>query len=344
MPSSRRYELYMHTLNPTSAQLLDILVDRLNIGIFAVDRNMEVTLWNRYMESHSTKPAAEVLGRNLFECFADLPRKMLLHNINSVFILKNFAFTSWEQRPYLFKFRLNRPVTGGADFMYQDCTFIPLKDEHGEVQQVCITLIDVTDTAIYQKMMREAMSSLAEASHRDGLTGIHNRRYIEEAVAKEFGRVQRYGGTLSIILFDLDNYKTINDTHGHLTGDEVLRSAAKSIGAGVRTTATIGRYGGEEIKALLPATNIDGAMILAERQRNHLASLPVIHGGLTVSVTVSSGVAEWQPNMQRYENLIKAADQALYRAKEQGRNCVRSADSELICRPAHASHDHHQLR
>src|SRR3569833_365800 len=243
---------------PPCPPLLDILVDRINIGIFGVNRNMEITLWNRFMESHSGKSAAEVMGKKLFECFDALPHSIL------------------------------------------------------------------------QNMMREAMSALAEASHRDGLTGIHNRRYIEEAVAKEFGRVQRYGGTLSIILFDLDNFKTIYDTLGHLTGDEVLRSAAKSIGTGVRTTDTFGRYGGEEFMALLPATNIDGAMILAERLRNHLASLPVIHGGLTVSVTVSAGVAEWQPNMQRYENLIKAADQALYRAKEQGRNCVRSADSEVI--------------
>src|SRR3569833_399396 len=133
----------MHTLNPASAQLLDILVDRLNIGIFAVDRNMEVTLWNRYMESHSAKPAADVLGRNLFECFADLPRKMLLHKINSVFILKNFAFTSWERRPYLFKFRHNRPVTGGADFMYQDCTFFFFLVDTDEVYQDYITVFVV---------------------------------------------------------------------------------------------------------------------------------------------------------------------------------------------------------
>src|SRR3569623_277867 len=248
----------MHTLNPASAQLLDILVDRLNIGIFAVDRNMEVTLWNRYMESHSAKPAADVLGRNLFECFADLPRKMLLHKINSVFILKNFAFTSWEQRPYQFKFR-------------------------------------------------------------------HNRRDIEEAVAKEFQRVQRYGGTLSLILFDLDNFKAINDNHGHLAGDEVLRCAAKHIGAGIRQADTFGRYGGEEFLALLPATTIDGATVLAERLRVQLAATPVTLGALTIPVTVSAGIAEWHPGMQRYEKLINAADEALYEAKERGRNRVQRA-------------------
>lgn len=312
---------------PASTSLLDVLVDRVNIGIFAVNRAMEITLWNRYMESHSGKAGAEVLGQNLFECFGELPQQLLTHKINSVFILKNFAFTSWEQRPYIFKFRHNRPVTGGVDFMYQNCTFIPLKDDSGEVQQVCVTLIDATDTAIYQKMMKDAMASLAEASSRDGLTGIYNRRYIEEAVAKEFGRVQRYGGALSLILFDLDNFKTVNDGHGHLAGDIVLRAAAKHIGDGIRQTDTFGRYGGEEFMAVLPATPIDGATILAERLRQRLAATPVIHGNLSIPVTVSAGIAEVQPSMQRYEHLIRAADQALYRAKADGRNCVRRADA-----------------
>lgn len=316
----------MNTSRPAHVPLLDTLVDRLNIGIFGVNRNMEITLWNRFMESHSGKTAAEVLGKNLFDCFGELPRDILERKINSVYVLKNFAFTSWEQRPYLFKFRHNRPVTGGVDFMYQDCTFIPLKDESGEVQQVHVTLIDVTDTAIYQKMMKDAMGSLADANNRDSLTGIHNRRYIEEAVAREFGRVQRYGGTLSLVLFDLDNFKAINDSHGHLTGDEVLRSAARCIGAGIRQTDTFGRYGGEEFMAVLPATHSDGALILAERLRTRLAATPVTHGNLAITVTASAGLAEWRPGMRRYENLIKAADQALYQAKEQGRNCVRCAD------------------
>src|SRR3569623_1811887 len=194
---------------PPCPPLLDILVDRINIGIFGVNRNMEITLWNRFMESHSGKSAAEVMGKNLYECFDELPHSILQHKINSVFILKNFAITGWEQRPYLFKFRHYRPVTGGVDFMYLDCTFIPLKDDTGEVLQVCITVIDVTDSAIYQKLTKEAMLSLAEASRRDGLTGVHNRRYIEEAVAKEFQRVHQYDRTLILILFDLDNFKAI---------------------------------------------------------------------------------------------------------------------------------------
>ena len=313
----------MTTLKAGSAPLLDFLVDRINIGIFAVNRNMEITLWNRFMESHSGVNADAVLGKNLFECFSELPQSILYHKINSVFVLKNFAFTNWEQRPYLFKFRHNRPVTGGVEHMYQDCTFIPLKDEGGEVQQVCITLVDVTDTAVYQKMMNEAMTSLAEASNRDGLTGIYNRRFIEECIAKEYGRVQRYGGTMSLAIIDLDHFKNINDSHGHLAGDEVLRAASKVLGEGLRQTDFLGRYGGEEFAVVLPSTDLDGAAVLAERLRARLASTVIKHNDISVPVTASVGIAEWQAGMQRYEELIKAADQALYLAKEEGRNCVR---------------------
>lgn len=313
----------MDTSPPASRPLLDFLIDRINIGIFAVNRQMECTLWNHFMESHSGVAAASVLGKNLFQCFEELPHNILYHKINSVFILKNFAFTNWEQRPYLFKFRHHRPVTGDVEYMYQNCTFIPLKDPAGEVQQVCVTLIDVTDTAVYQKMMKEAMASLAEAGNRDGLTGIYNRRFIEEVIIKEYQRVQRYGGALSLAFIDLDRFKEINDTYGHLAGDTVLRTASKHLNESLRQTDSLGRYGGEEFVAVLPATAIEGAHIVAERLCQRLAETPVRHEGIDVPVTASIGIAEWQPTMARYEDLIKAADQALYQAKADGRNCVR---------------------
>ncbi len=313
----------MNDLSPASTSLLDFLIDRINIGIFAVNRNMECTLWNCFMESHSGVAAASVLGKNLFQCFDELPHNILYHKINSVFILKNFAFTSWEQRPYLFKFRHHRPVTGPVEHMYQDCTFIPLKDEAGEVQQVCVTLVDVTDTAVYQKMMKEAMASLAEASNRDGLTGIYNRRFIEEILNKECQRVQRYGGTLSLAFIDLDHFKKINDTHGHLAGDNVLRASSTLLSESLRQSDFLGRYGGEEFVAILPATHIEGAHILAERLCRHMAGITVQYNDIDIPVTASIGIAEWQPTMVRYENLIKAADHALYQAKAEGRNCVR---------------------
>src|SRR5664279_332880 len=107
--------------------LLGFIVERIEVGIFAVDRDYRVVLWNRFMATRSQRSAAEVIGRSLFESFPELPQKWLERKIDSVFVLKNYAFTSWEQRPFLFRFHHNRPITGGVDAMRQNCTFLPQK-------------------------------------------------------------------------------------------------------------------------------------------------------------------------------------------------------------------------
>ncbi|MEJ2553664.1 MAG: diguanylate cyclase [Gammaproteobacteria bacterium] len=307
------------------ASILECAIDRINIGVFIINSRREIVLWNHFMEVHSGCPASTVIGRNLFECFPDLPRNVVENKIKSVLILKNFAFSGWEQRPYLFKFRHNRPVTGGVEYMYQDCTFMPIKDERGAVEHICVTVVDTTDVALYKKMHKEALDSLAEASHRDGLTGIYNRRFLEEAIAKEFNRARRYGGTLSVAMLDLDHFKLINDTHGHLAGDEVLRTISKHLENMGRSMDTLGRYGGEEFAVLLPETTLDGALTSAERVITSIENTVISHGETSIRITVSVGIAQYHSDMTRYEELIQEADDALYEAKNAGRNCVRCA-------------------
>jgi len=145
---------------PFSPALLEFIVDRVEVGIFAVDRDCHIVLWNRFMALHSQQSEATVLGRNLFDCFPELPRKWLERKIESVFILKNYAFTSWEQRPFLFRFQHNRPITGGVDAMRQNCTFLPQKGSSGEVELVCVTLVDFTDTAMFQTQLTAAITEL----------------------------------------------------------------------------------------------------------------------------------------------------------------------------------------
>jgi two-component system, NtrC family, sensor kinase len=142
--------------------LLDFVVDRLEVGIFVVDSGMQVVLWNHFMVMHSGRSAEEVIGRNLFECFPELPKVWLEKKIRNVFLLKNYAFTSWEQRPYLFRFHHNRPVTGGVDAMQQSCTFLPVKGGNGAVEQVCISLFDYTDTALYHRQLTNAIGELEQ--------------------------------------------------------------------------------------------------------------------------------------------------------------------------------------
>ncbi len=140
--------------------LPDFVVDRIEVGIFAVDRGKRVVLWNRFMALHSGRVAEEMIGRNLFDVFPELPRKWLEKKIDNVFVLKNYSFTSWEQRPFLFRFDHNRPITGGIDCMRQNCTFLPVKGDDGNVDFVCVTLFDYTDTAVYQGRLKSAIEEL----------------------------------------------------------------------------------------------------------------------------------------------------------------------------------------
>ena len=144
----------------STAELKEFVVDHLNIGVFSVDRNMNVLMWNGFMENHTHCHAEQVVGKNLYESFPELPKKWLTRKFNSVFILKNFAFSSWRQRPYLFRFSHNRPITGGIDCMRQDLILMPVKGSSGEVEAVNVALLDMTDVSIFQGMMSETMEQM----------------------------------------------------------------------------------------------------------------------------------------------------------------------------------------
>jgi diguanylate cyclase (GGDEF)-like protein len=308
----------------TSLPLYEFIVDRVNAGIFVLDDSMRIVLWNRFMEIHSKRKAASVIGQNLFELFPELPRRRLERKIKNVFLLKNFAFTSWEQTPYLFKFPHNRPVTGGIDCMRQDCTMLPMQDPASGGQYICCMLFDVTDTSIYQTMLREAMHKLQEASDRDGLTGIFNRRYIEKSLSIAVSRAQRYGERLALILTDIDHFKQVNDQYGHPAGDETIRSVCQALTKGLRAADLLGRYGGEEFLMILPHTRLDGAISVAERLRQSVEKMAISWNGLLLQVTLSLGVTELRDDTKDYEQIVHEADKALYVSKTAGRNCVHA--------------------
>ena len=307
------------TTPASSPSLSDLVAERVGFGIFVLDREMNVLMWNRFMQDHSGVPADEVIGRPIFERFPDLPRAWLTRKVESVFQLGSFAFSSWEQRPYLFQFDHDRPITGGVDYMQQDCTFMPLMRGR-DVIAVCVTISDVTHVSVMQREREEAVAQLREYADRDGLTGIANRRYFEARLADEFQRWQRYGGELSMLLFDLDHFKRINDEFGHMAGDTVLRSMAQRVSGVVRKQDVFGRFGGEEFALLLPCTPLDDALYVAEKIRCTIADEPVEVQGVIVPVTASVGAAAARTGAPDYEGMINEADAALYTAKRQGRN------------------------
>ncbi len=312
-----------------SFNLAETIVKWLDVGIFVLDKNFEVQLWNNFMAHHSCRKSEEIVGKNLFEAFPELPKPWFTKKVNTVFLLNNFSFISWENRPYLFRFAHNRPITGGAEHMYQNCMLLPLKAEHGKPEAVCVMVFDATDTAIAQSLLQEALEAISEISNRDGLTEIYNRRYLENRLSSEFDRTRRYGGTFSMILFDLDFFKKVNDTYGHLAGDQVLIEVAARVKEKLRTSDVLGRYGGEEFILILPETNQEGARVFAERVREAIALEPVIYENITIPVTVSMGVAEYQAGMASYSSMTHQSDLALYASKAAGRNHVTCYEPAL---------------
>jgi two-component system, cell cycle response regulator len=161
---------------------------------------------------------------------------------------------------------------------------------------------------------------LYELSLTDGLTQIANHRHFQERLRDEFRRAQRYDDPLALVLIDLDHFKEVNDKHGHLAGDQVLKDVAAAIKKSVRETDFVARYGGEEFAVILPKTQLAGALTVAERVWVDVARLKL---GSGFSITASLGLAGYPGrNVMSAEQLVRCADDALYRAKREGRNKI----------------------
>jgi two-component system cell cycle response regulator len=175
-----------------------------------------------------------------------------------------------------------------------------------------------------QDQLREANTRLETLAVTDGLTGLFNRRYFDDLLLSEVRRTLRYKAPVSVILIDLDHFKQVNDTYGHLMGDEVLRNIGRLVIGKVRATDSAARFGGEELAVILPQTNIGGAIELAERLRKMIADATHTLGGVSIQKTASLGVAAFDGNDPPIgpEELVKRADQALYKAKQGGRDRV----------------------
>jgi diguanylate cyclase (GGDEF)-like protein/PAS domain S-box-containing protein len=177
-------------------------------------------------------------------------------------------------------------------------------------------IVDVTEQRNTQLDLRK------QATH-DALTGVFNRRHVEEVLRLEVDRAQRHERPLAVAMMDADHFKTINDTYGHQTGDEVLREISGRCQKTLRSNDILGRYGGEEFVVVFPETSLEEATVVADRLRLAVAESPIRIGEIALDVTVSIGVAGFAAG-QDIDQLFRRADGALYTAKQGGRNLVRA--------------------
>lgn len=170
----------------------------------------------------------------------------------------------------------------------------------------------VVEIHLFEKTLKE--------SKYDGLTGLLNRQALDDVLSLELNRASRHNEALSLIFFDLDNFKRVNDTHGHLAGDKALRMVAKALLTEKRLEDLAGRYGGEELVLLLPETSKESARMIGERIRKKVESLIIKWNDANIRLTISGGLSSFPEEADSVMSLLQAADEAVLRAKDMGKN------------------------
>ena len=309
------------------------LMEHLVVPTFVLDADCRVLIWNRACERLTGLKASEVIGtrehwRGFYDeprpCLADLIAQGRTEEIDTLYADHDHAgedainahgrkAENWCVMPQVGT-RLYLAIDAG-----------PIYDESGKLVAVVETLRDMT-------VQKEAQAELERLATRDGLTSVANRRCFDQTLNIEWRRATRESRTLSLLMIDVDYFKYYNDTYGHQGGDECLRRVAAAMsGVVMRSSDAVARYGGEEFVILLPATDPEGACLVAERIRAAVEKLAMPHAKSEVAdhVTVSIGVASIIVTTEGLPTqLIGFADEALYRAKHEGRNRVVMARRE----------------
>lgn len=257
---------------------------------------------------------ARLLQKDLMDTFAIAENQVaeLLDNVasKSCEILGSFELDPGEIKPYSLLLQEANAELGKLNLTSEQ-VILEMKEAKAKVEKLAHELQD-------------ANSRLKELVYRDGLTGLYNHRYFQEALSNELSRASRYQSSVSLILFDIDYFKKVNDTHGHPAGDLVLMNIARAVNNAVRPCDIVARYGGEEFAVILPETSAAGVKVFAARLRRCVEGIATLADGQLIYVTVSAGATTFNKEGADVSKstLIETADRGLYMSKQNGRNQV----------------------
>lgn len=290
----------------TLGQRLSLAVRSAHIGVWSWDVNSGMFSWDAQMHDMYGLPANAAIA---YEEWAGA-----LHPDDAAQAQADLRRAVDERRAVESRFRVLHPLRG---LRYIEASQDVMLDAAGVVIAVAGVNRDVTRQRQMEDALLQRQAEIVKLSLTDPLTGVANRRRMDEQLDIEVSRVQRYGGTLSLVIADLDHFKRVNDEFGHETGDAVLKAFSRVMEAHVRDTDLIARMGGEEFVIVMPQSNGVAAETVAERIRLGMAQAQVLPSSKTV--TVSFGIAEMQEG-ESAGQILRRADQALYKAKTGGRN------------------------
>lgn len=315
----------------TRLTLLTALADAVRCGLIVLDGEKRIILWNSWMVHTSSIPKDSAVGKPLERLFPDLTGRVR-SAIDSALESGYPSVLSQSLNKSPFPLYAKKGANDAGYRIKQAIEVVPMDSD--ELPRHClIQIADVTAAVAREDLLRIQAVELRQHTYLDGLTGIANRRRLDEYLESELRRSKRSGFPLSLIMIDIDHFKTYNDTYGHQAGDRCMVQVASTFSSVLHRPADlVARYGGEEFAIVLPDTDIHGAMTIAETMRKAVAALGIenARAKTTGIVTVSLGVATAEGWAREPADLIAAADGALYTAKHEGRNRICVHD------PAHA--------
>lgn len=305
-------------------ELAKAILDNVNEGVYCVDLDRRIERWNQAAENITGFSASEVVG----SCCAD---NILNHVDGDGNLLCKTGCP-------LSATMADEQCRDASVFLHHKSGHrlpvrvrtLPMRNDQGEVIGGVELFAPVTERSALEERLKE----LQKLALVDELTALPNRRYIQRELNRRFEEYRRYTYSYAVLIGDIDHFKTVNDTHGHMAGDEVLKMVAASLQSSCRSFDTVGRWGGEEFMIILRNVDAVATRNLAERFRILVENSFVDHQGSSLSVTISIGGAIMQKD-DTLATLIERADQQLYLSKEGGRNQVSvsdTPDSSTDCR------------
>lgn len=308
------------------AKLLTSMLNESPIPAFAIDGHHRVIHWNRALEDLVGIPAEQVLGTDRhWRIFYDQRRPcmvdLLVDGLPTDRGLTHgcrMKYTRCALRGEVYEATDFYPSLGRAG-KWLRFTAAVLRNGGSTVLGAMETLEDITTLKACEKALQESEKKYLELSMTDDLTQLHNSRHFFKQLSLEIRRAKRYRNALALLLLDIDNFKEVNDSFGHMEGDRVLRRMGGLILEHIRNTDSACRYGGEEFAVILPETTGREAAAAAERIRKGIESERFVCDGKTFRVTASVGIAEYRP-LDAPADLFKKADRSMYAAKALGKN------------------------
>lgn len=299
----------------------DTIFNTIDNGIIILDENLNILDWNYWLEIRTDIKSENIIGKNICDEFSYINGKKLKRKVKSVLVTNNPSYYSVNPHKYLIDIKINSIMNITYKSMQQDITIVPYSKEE---KKVCLYIYDKTSLCDINFKLERLNKELKELSIKDPLTKVFNRRYFSDFSEKMLSLGKRDEKSICIITLDIDFFKKINDNYGHAIGDVVLIELSNEIVANVRKSDIVARFGGEEFVLFLYDAVLEDARNIAENIRIAIEKMVIETEQGELQVRASFGVSAYNETEDNnsIEGAIKRADNALYIAKENGRNQV----------------------